>query len=204
MRALGMKPVASGCQVTAHGLRNADAETLTAHSVIRPEYALVNPFAFRDPIAPHLAARDTGTNIRLDSIVDAYNALARQADIVVVEGVGGWSVPLSSKLMLADVPRRLKLPVILVVGLRLGCLNHAMLSARAIEADGCELIGWIGNHVDAGMARGKDNLATLHEKLAAPCLGVLPYASAPDPGALAVYLRDALPVIASGACRAAP
>jgi len=202
--AIGMKPIASGCRATARGLRNSDAEMLIAHGAGNPEYAVVNPFAFRDPIAPHLAARDAAAEIRLGPIVEAYGALAAQADIVVVEGVGGWSVPLSPTLMLADVPRALKLPVILVVGLRLGCLNHAVLSERAIAADDCQLIGWIGNHVDADMARVKDNLATLHETIDAPCLGVVPHASAPDPGALAVHLHDAVRIIASAACPAAP
>lgn len=204
LRAIGMKPVASGCETTASGLRNADAQLLIAHSAIRPDYALVNPFAFLDPVAPHLAANETGTTVRLDTIVYAYHALAAQADIVVVEGVGGWSVPLSPALMLADVPRTLKLPVILVVGLRLGCLNHAQLTARAIQADGCRLIGWIGNAIDPDMARADDNLATLRDKLAAPCLGLLPHASAPDPGALAIHLRDAVSAIVSAACPAAP
>lgn len=204
LRSVGMKPVASGCTETAKGLRNADAEMLIAHSAIKANYATVNPFAFRDPIAPHLAAQDVGTVIRLDVIGNAYGTLAEHADVVVVEGVGGWSVPLAPSLMLAELPRALKLPVILVVGLRLGCLNHAMLSARSIEADGCELIGWIGNHVDPEMARVGDNLATLHEKLDAPCLGVLPYTSAPQPGALAQHLHEATRVIASVACPAAP
>ncbi|MGH8042671.1 MAG: dethiobiotin synthase [Rudaea sp.] len=203
-RAVGMKPVASGCAVTPVGLRNEDAQLLIEHSAGAPDYVQVNPYAFRDPIAPHLAAIDAGIEIRLQPIQTAFAALSARADFLVVEGVGGWMVPLSSKRMLTDLVRALNLPVILVVGLRLGCLNHAQLSARAIIADGCQLIGWIGNRIDPDMARVEDNIATLRERMPAPCLGVVPYASAPDPGALAAHLRDAATAIVSAAYPAAP
>jgi dethiobiotin synthetase len=186
-----MKPVASGCAHTPTGLRNADAELLIAHSTGAPAYADVNPYAFVDPIAPHLAAADAGVLIECTRIQSAFSALSVAADFVVVEGVGGWMAPLGSPLMQADLARTLHLPVILVVGLRLGCINHALLSARAIRADGAELIGWIGSSVDAQMARREDNLATLRERLAAPCLGVLPHADEPDPNRLAVHLAAA-------------
>lgn len=195
-RAVGMKPVASGCELTPASLRNEDAQLLIAHSAGAPDYAQVNPYAFGDPIAPHLAAADAGIEIRLQPILAAFSELSVDADVLVVEGVGGWMVPLSGTLMLADLARALKLPVILVVGLRLGCLNHALLSARAIIADGCQLIGWIGNHIDADMARVEDNIATLRQRMPVPCLGVVPFASAPDPGALAVHLRAVVTAIA--------
>jgi dethiobiotin synthetase len=187
-RAVGMKPVASGCRTTADGLRNEDAELLIAHSAGAPDYALVNPFALAEPVAPHLAAHDAGVEIGLDPIRAGFAALSTNAECVVVEGVGGWAVPVSPALMQADLVRALRLPVILVVGLRLGCINHALLSARAITADGCALIGWIGNRIDPDMLRADDNLATLRERLPAPCLGVLPYSKAPDPLELAGYL----------------
>lgn len=190
-RAVGMKPVASGCEPTREGLRNADAELLLAHGAGTPAYADVNPYAFADPIAPHLAAADAGVEIDLAYIDNAYARLCANADVVVVEGVGGWMAPLGPALMQADLARALRLPVILVVGLRLGCLNHALLSARAIRADGAELIGWIGSGVDAQMARREDNLATLRERLDAPCLGVLPHADVPDPRTLAAHLGAA-------------
>ena len=191
VRAVGMKPVASGCESTRDGLRNADAELLLAHSAGAPVYADINPYAFADPIAPHLAAADAGIEIDLARIGEAYARLSAKADATVVEGVGGWMAPLGADLMQDDLVRALHLPVILVVGLRLGCLNHALLSARAIRADGADLIGWIGSGVDAQMARREDNLATLHERLGAPCLGVLPHAEVPDPRTLAAHLGAA-------------
>ena len=186
-----MKPVASGCRSTPQGLGNADAELLIAHSAGAPEYALVNPYAFAEPIAPHLAAADAGIEIEPDRIGTAFAALSTMSQFVVVEGVGGWMAPLGPTLMQADLARALRLPVILVVGLRLGCLNHALLSARAIRADNCELAGWIGSGVDAHMLRLDENLATLRMRLGAPCLGVLPYTDAPDPAALATHLEAA-------------
>lgn len=191
-RAVGMKPVASGCRRTARGWRNDDAEALIAASGGDPDYALVNPYALAEAIAPHLAARTAGVEIRLDPILAAFAALSTNVNCVIVEGVGGWAVPLAPALMQADLVRALKLPVVLVVGLRLGCINHAILSACAIAADGCRLVGWIGNRIDPDMARVEDNLATLREHLTAPCLGVLPFATAPDPRLLASYLDAAV------------
>ncbi|MBR0347583.1 MAG: dethiobiotin synthase [Rudaea sp.] len=190
-RAVGMKPIASGSESTPAGLRNADAELLLAHGAGKPAYAEVNPYTFADPIAPHLAAADQGVEIEVARIRSAFTTLSANADIAVVEGVGGWMAPLGPRLMQADLARALGLPAILVVGLRLGCINHALLSARAIEADGIELVGWIGSGIDAQMARREDNLATLGERLRAPCLGVLPHDTAPDPTALAAYLGAA-------------
>jgi dethiobiotin synthetase len=196
LRAAGMKPVASGCELRAGGLRNADAELLIAHSAGSPAYDLVNPFALPQPIAPHLAAADAGTELRLEPIEAAFAALLRaQYDHVVVEGVGGWAVPLSASLMQADLVRALKLPVILVIGLRLGCLNHALLSSRAIAADGCNLIGWIGNQIDPQMARVDENVVTLRARIAAPCLGVLPFSQQPEPRLLVHHLETALKVL---------
>jgi dethiobiotin synthetase len=187
--AVGMKPVASGCETMSAGLRNADAQLLLAHSAGTPRYDLINPYAFAEPIAPHLAAALVATEMRLDPIRAAFAALSAQMQCVVVEGVGGWAVPLSPTLMQADLVQALNLPVILVVGLRLGCINHALLSARAIRADGCTLVGWIGNRIDADMAYAEDNLATLRERLPAPCLGAIPYSPSPDPAQLAAHLE---------------
>jgi dethiobiotin synthetase len=194
-RAVGMKPVASGCTAGALGLRNDDAERLIAHSAGNPDYVQVNPYALPEPVAPHLAARAAGVEIGIEPIVAAFEALRGQCDVVVVEGVGGWAVPFSATLMQADLVRTLRLPVILVVGLRLGCLNHALLSARAIQADGCRLLGWIGNRVDPAMARADENLATLRERLPAPCLGALPFADDPDPRVMAGHLGAALAIL---------
>jgi dethiobiotin synthetase len=168
-----MKPVASGCRETASGWRNEDAEALIAASDPTPAYADCNPFAFAQPIAPHLAARGVGIEISLDPIRRAYARLAANADRVVVEGVGGWAVPLSDALMQADLVRALGLPVVLVVGLRLGCLSHALLSARAITADRCALAGWIANRIDPAMALADENIDSLRTRIEAPLLGVL-------------------------------
>lgn len=191
-RAIGIKPVASGCRETPEGLRNEDAETLGSASDPAPPYALCNPYAFAPPIAPHIAAREAGIAIALDPIVEAYRTLASRVDRIVVEGVGGWAVPLSDALMQADLVRALDVPVILVVGLRLGCINHALLSAHAIAADGCVLAGWIANRIDPDMARADENLDTLRARIDAPLLGVLAHASAPrdaDVEALAAAAR---------------
>jgi dethiobiotin synthetase len=178
-RAVGMKPVASGCRETPDGLRNEDAEALMAASEPSPPYALCNPYALLPPIAPHIAAQEAGVDIALDRIVAAYGELAAMSDRVVVEGVGGWCVPLTGASMQADLVRALDLPVVLVVGLRLGCINHALLSARAIVADHCVLVGWIANRVDPAMARADENLDTLRARIDAPLLGVVAHASEP-------------------------
>jgi dethiobiotin synthetase len=177
-RAVGMKPIASGCRATPDGLRNEDAEALIAASDPAPPYARCNPYAFERGIAPHIAAREGGIEIALPPIVDAFRDLASRADRVVVEGVGGWSVPLSESLMQADLVGALGTPVVLVVGMRLGCINHALLSARAIVADGCTLVGWIANRIDPAMAVADANLATLRERLSVPLLGDLAHADA--------------------------
>ena len=170
---LGMKPVASGCLQTDDGLRNDDALALLECGYQPMAYADINPWALSEPIAPHTAAELAGTTITLDRIETAYRRLRADADTVVVEGVGGWAVPLSETVMQAAIPQQLNLPVILVVGLRLGCLNHALLSARAIVDDGCTLLGWIGNRIDPSMAAVDANIATLNQQLPAPCLGIL-------------------------------
>lgn len=177
LRASGMKPVASGCTATPQGLRNDDALALIAASDPEPAYADCNPFAFLEPISPHIAAAAMGTDVSLAPIQTAHARLAADTDVVVVEGVGGWLAPLSESLLASAIPRALKIPVILVVGLKLGCLNHAQLSARAIVADGCELIGWIGNRVDPAMQCVEENIATLRSLVPAPCLGVIDHGS---------------------------
>ena len=181
--ACGMKPVASGCLPTAEGLRNDDALALRAASSTQLPYAQVNPFAMRDPLSPHLAAAHDGMLISMPPLRSAFEQLCATHQYVVVEGVGGWMVPLAPGLLASDIAKQWQLPVILVVGMRLGCLNHSLLSARAIVDDGCQLLGWIGNCVDPEMAALDENLATLRAMLPAPCLGVLPYAVQPEPAA---------------------
>ena len=187
----GMKPVASGCEKKNGEWRNADAESLRDDSARKLPYEQVNPFAFPDPIAPHLAAAIVHSEIRIETIASAFAALYKNSDAVVVEGVGGWAVPFSATAMQSDLVRALKLPVILVVGLRLGCINHALLTARAIAADGCELLGWIANRIDPEMRCADENLATLRKRIHAPLLGDLPYSSTPNPRLFAPLFGDA-------------
>ncbi|GMV29782.1 MAG: ATP-dependent dethiobiotin synthetase BioD [Rhodanobacteraceae bacterium] len=181
VRAVGMKPVASGCEWVDGRWSNEDARALIAASARAPAYEHCNPVALRDAVAPHLAAAALGVTIELDALQTAYATLAASADGIVVEGAGGWAVPLGPHLMQADIPRRLQLPVILVVGLRLGCINHALLSARAIRADGCTLLGWIGNAIDPAQPLQADNVATVRERIDAPCLGLIAHGATDAP-----------------------
>jgi dethiobiotin synthetase len=185
-RAVGMKPVASGCVATPDGWRNEDAMALLAASDPQPDYADLNPYAL--PLAPELAAREAGMQVDLATILRAHARLSRMAGHVVVEGVGGWAAPLSASLTQADLVRALDIPVVLVVGLRLGCLNHAILSAGAIAADGCRLLGWIGNAVDPDMERREEHRSMLACRIAAPCLGWLPNMATADAIGLSRYL----------------
>ena len=179
LRTCGMKPVASGCLETPEGRRNEDALALQAAGSAPLAYDAINPVALREPLSPHLAARLEGLTIGMAPLRAAFDRLQATHDAVVVEGVGGWMVPLAPGLLASAIPQQWDLPVVLVIGLRLGCLNHALLSARAILADGCRLAGWIGNRIDPAMAALEDNLETLRGMLPAPCLGVLPYGLAP-------------------------
>jgi dethiobiotin synthetase len=174
VRAVGFKPVATGCTGPAGALRNDDALALMAAGGVAAAYETVNPYAFAPPIAPHLAARAAGVAIRPEPILRAFASLAEQAEAVVVEGAGGWRVPLGEDWEMGDLARQLRLPVILVVGMRLGCLNHALLSAEAI---GDSLCGWVANEVDAGMESMEGNLVSLRERLPVPCLGMVPFGS---------------------------
>ncbi|MEY6434089.1 dethiobiotin synthase [Thioalkalicoccus limnaeus] len=189
---LGMKPVASGCEPTPDGLRNPDACRLREQGSCASPYRFVNPYAFGPPIAPHLAAAQVGCRIDLAVIEAAYAELANAAERVIVEGVGGWRVPLGPNLAVGDLPRALGLPVVLVVGLRLGCLNHGLLTAEAIVADGLHLAGWIGNQVDPDMDALAGNVATLTERIPAPCLGLVPWCATPSPVAWAEFVADGL------------
>ncbi|MFO7593478.1 MAG: dethiobiotin synthase [Pseudomonadota bacterium] len=189
-----MKPVASGCETTTEGLRNDDALKLQAQASLNLAYESVNPYAFEPAIAPHIAAESSGRRIDLSRITETFNLVRAKADYTVVEGVGGWRVPLNEEQSVADLAKALGLPVILVVGLRLGCINHALLSAEAIRADGCALAGWIGNCVDPQMAQQANNVRTLEHWLEAPLLGVVPYRKALSAQAVAAHLNLSTPV----------
>jgi dethiobiotin synthetase len=202
LEVLGMKPVASGCQGAPDGLRNPDAMALAAQGSRQVPYALTNPYALAPAIAPHIAVGEAGVSIELEPLVAAYRELASQTQWVVVEGVGGWRVPLGPRLFVSDLPQALDLPVILVVGLKLGCINHALLTAEAIRTCGASLLGWIGNQVDPAMLAREQNLATLATLIAAPCLGLVPRLTDPSPGHVAACLRvDRLLEVGTTHCR---
>ncbi len=175
LRAVGMKPIASGCDWIDGRWRNEDALALQAASAPRPDYADVNPVALPEPTAPTLAAIAAGVTVDIADLYAAHARLALTADVVLVEGAGGWDAPLAVGLEHRDLARQLGGAVVLVVGLKLGCLSHARLTARAIEADGCRLVGWIGNRIDPEFARADDYVGLLADALPAPCLGVLPF-----------------------------
>ncbi len=187
-RVLGMKPVASGAEPTREGLRNEDALRIQAQCSLPVPYERVNPFAYEPPIAPHLAAEAAARAIDREAIVTGYRWLADRAERVLVEGVGGWQVPLDGHTTVADLAQRLGLPIILVVGLRLGCINHALLTAESIRHGGAKLMGWVANRVDPQMAAPEGNLETLRTRLPAPCLGVVPWLERPSPEAVAACL----------------
>ncbi len=169
-----MKPVASGCEPEPEGLRNDDARRLIRASGLPLPYKQVNPYAYKAPIAPHIAARSEGVEIEIEVIRSAFEQLQESADRIVVEGVGGWMVPINASRTMADVARALGLPVVLVVAVRLGCLNHTLLTAEAIRRSGLPLCGWVANRLDSQCLQLEENIAALKERLDAPLLMDLP------------------------------
>ncbi|MEX6502895.1 dethiobiotin synthase [Pseudomonas zhanjiangensis] len=187
------KPVASGCARTREGLRNEDALALLGECTLALRYEEVNPLAFEPAIAPHLAAREVGVVLDVTALrAPVQKILDKGADLTLVEGAGGWRVPLAGQASLSDLVVALKLPVILVVGVRLGCINQAVLTAEAIARDGLPLAGWVANVVDPQTSRLEENLATLAERLPAPCLGRVPRLAKATPAAVAAHLDLAL------------
>jgi dethiobiotin synthetase len=184
----GMKPVASGAERTASGLRSEDALALLAESSQSWPYEVVNPYCFEPAIAPHIAAAEADVEIHLAPIEQAFRRLQAGSAVVIVEGAGGFLVPLGPGLSLADLPAALGLEVILVVGLRLGCLNHALLTAEAVASRGLKLAGWVGNRIDPDYSRLEGNLRSLERGLLAPCMGVVDYLDPPDAGRAAEAL----------------
>ena len=187
LSALAMKPIAAGFDENGF---NDDVERLLAASSVQPPRALVNPYGFRAAIAPHIAAEEEGRAIDLAQIVDAFAQLQAMADAVLVEGVGGFCVPLGASCDAGDLAALLKLPLILVVGMRLGCINHALLTQQAIAARGLPLAGWVANRIDPAMSRFAENLAALQARLPVPLLGVVEYGTTPEQAALTLRLPE--------------
>lgn len=190
-RVVGMKPVAAGLVQRNDEWVAEDVLALRAASTVAVPAALDNPVALPDALAPHLAAARAGRAVAVAELVAAHAALRDLADVVVVEGAGGWRVPLNERETLADLALAIGAPVVLVVGLRLGCLNHALLSAEAIRADGLHLAGWVANTLDADMACRDENIATLRRWLPAPLLGTVPWQpETPDARQIVLDLPD--------------
>ncbi len=187
---LGLKPLAAGCEETEHGLRNGDALALMAQSTEQLPYEQVNPVALQEAIAPHIAAERLKKPLSAARLVGYLRGvlMINRAEFICIEGAGGWRVPLNAKETLAEVPKDLKLPVILVVGMKLGCINHAMLTMEAIHRDGLNVVGWIANRIDNDMDAYEENLDSLKKQIRVPCLGEVPFLSDPSVEVVAQYL----------------
>ena len=175
---LGMKPVASGCTLQADELKNADALLIQENASVKVDYQLINPYAYELPVSPHIAG--VHNPVKLATIVERFNSLKALADVVIVEGAGGWYAPLNAQDDISDLAKVLALPVILVVGLRLGCINHAKLSYQAIQLSGIACVGWIAVCVDPDLLNRDENIQTITAALPVPLLGILPYQQALD------------------------
>lgn len=173
LKVAAMKPVASGCQMTIHGLRNDDALALQQAAAVKIDYQTVNPYAFAPAIAPHIAARQADIEIGLPSLLTNFQKLQSVADAVVVEGAGGWLVPLNASETIADLAVKINLPVVLVVAIKLGCINHALLTANSIRASGLELAGWVANDF-LNDDQHDEIIESIKARINAPCLGVVP------------------------------
>jgi dethiobiotin synthetase len=173
-----MKPVASGAQRTAQGLRNDDAVALIEAAGTTRAYGDVNPYCFEPPISPHIAAKEVVIKVDIDLIRAKFSTMAAEADWIVVEGAGGWLAPINEDQTMADLAGALALPALLVVGLKLGCLNHAQLTRASIAARGGPFAGWVASAIDPAMARAAENLTTLERLLGEPALAVVPHAPA--------------------------
>ncbi|WP_065649809.1 dethiobiotin synthase [Pantoea eucrina] len=189
LRTAGYKPVASGCEMTAEGVRNSDALTLQRYSSVPLRYEQVNPLAFMEPTSPHIVSAEEGRPIDFAQLSAGLRALETQAEWLLVEGAGGWFTPLSETQTYADWVIAEQLPVILVVGVKLGCINHAMLTAAAIKASGVPLAGWIANDIQPPGKRHHEYIASLRQRIGAPFLGEIPWlASAAEQATCAHYL----------------
>jgi dethiobiotin synthetase len=188
LKTVGMKPLAAGAEMRDGGLDNDDVAALEGASSLSVPRELVVPYLLREPAAPHIAAALEHTAIDPQRLLTAYAQIAAQAEAVVVEGVGGFRVPLTDDFDTADLAKKLQLDVILVVGLRLGCLNHALLTAEAIAARGLRLAGWVANQIDPAMPHQQDNIDALRSRLSAPLLGIVPYMAQASAAVAAQYI----------------
>lgn len=192
---LACKPIASGCSRTLQGLRNHDALQLQAQCSLAIPYENLNPYAFEPAIAPHIAAQQAQQTIEATTLTQAIQyVLKQQAEFTLIEGAGGWHVPINAQQRLSDVAIKLALPVIVVVGIRLGCINHALLTIESIQRSGLPLAGWVANQLQPQRPSDKENIRYLTEQLPCPLLGVVPFLAAPSAEACASHLS--LPFLA--------
>ncbi|MTI14222.1 dethiobiotin synthase [Sansalvadorimonas verongulae] len=183
------KPVASGCEQTPDGLRNSDALALQQAITMDLPYEQINPVSLEPAIAPHIAMQEAGKRVSADQLAGyCRGVMMKGADFTLIEGAGGWRVPLSPREMYSSVPKKLNVPVILVVGMTLGCINHAVLTLEAIYKDGLKPVGWVANRAEPDMSRFDENLTTLKGLLPVPCLGVVPHLENPSPEHVAEHL----------------
>ena len=180
LQAVGMKPVAAGAELVNGRLLNSDVIELIQASNVDADLALINPYVFAPAIAPHIAAEQAAIKVSLDNIQQSFDALQAKADVVVVEGVGGFRVPINRQETMADLAVKLNLPVILVVGVRLGCINHALMTAGSIRAAGLNLVGWVANRIDQNMPAIEENIATLKAMIKAPCIADVAWGEEPQ------------------------
>jgi len=190
LNVMGMKPIATGAEKIKDRLINEDAKLIMQNCSQKVSYNLINPFVFESPITPHVAAKHEGVVIELDQITKNYHLLKSMCDVLVVEGVGGWRVPVTNEHSLTDLVSKLNLSVILVVGMRLGCINHAILTAEAINADGINLCGWVSNHLDRVYSNSEETIKTLKKRLNCPHIGNLLHNSDFDPDKLSTEISS--------------
>lgn len=190
---VGMKPVAAGCVWQDGQLKNEDALLIQAHASVDVPYELVNPYAYELPVSPHIAGRDNP--VMLDEVLAKFDVLKQRAEIILVEGAGGWLAPINNHQDISDLAKRLALPVVMVVALRLGCINHAKLTYQAIKQTGVPCAGWIATCTDADMLVREENIHTLQAAFGAPLLGVIPFTKVPDFIELATFLSSSSDLI---------
>ncbi len=180
LQAVGMKPVAAGAELVDGRLLNSDVTELIKAGNVDADLALINPYVFAPAIAPHIAAEQSGIRVLLDNIQQSFDVLQTKADVVVVEGAGGFRVPINRQETMADLAVKLNLPIILVVGVRLGCINHALMTAGSIRAAGLNLVGWVANRIDPNMPAIEENIATLKALIKAPCIADVAWGEEPQ------------------------
>ena len=184
-----MKPVASGAVMSVSGLNNDDARRLQAQASTQLPYPMINPFAYEQPVAPHIEAQRSGIKIDLDRIKRNFDEIRGLSDYAFMEGVGGWQVPINKHQTMADIVKYINLPVILVVGMRLGCINHALLSYQAVKQSRLNCVAWIANTIDPDMVAIQENYEAIRDRLDCPCIGAIPYLATPDTAQIANLLN---------------